>query len=203
MCWEKTEADLKKAREDLRKASEQTQGQMQELEKRANAAEMEAAQLRDKVARATAPFAADSVTKASEPKKKEEAKVPAEPRKEDKPGPAASESSMPMVAPRASGDSAKQLVDSSGMTEGKGLDIGTVNLVAAENNDKGEVLLRKKRNAFLDVPQDTHTRSMLKRCACRCLRYDRIVINAPTPTDAATVPPVCAWCGDTGWVRND
>lgn len=46
---------------------------------------------------------------------------------------------------------------------GKGLDIGTVNLVAAEQNEKGEVVLRLKRNAFIDVPMDAYTKNMLTR----------------------------------------
>jgi hypothetical protein len=46
---------------------------------------------------------------------------------------------------------------------GKGLDIGTVNLVAAERAADGSVALRKQRNVFLDVPPDPYTRSMLTR----------------------------------------
>lgn len=46
---------------------------------------------------------------------------------------------------------------------GKGLDIGTANLVAAEQNEEGEVVLRLKRNAFIDVPVDTYTKNMLTR----------------------------------------
>src|SRR5258706_5618948 len=49
------------------------------------------------------------------------------------------------------------------MAYGKGLDVGTVNLVAAENNEKGEVVLRLKRNAFIDVPIDAYTKNMLTR----------------------------------------
>src|SRR5687767_3801864 len=46
---------------------------------------------------------------------------------------------------------------------GKGLDVGTVNLVAAEQNESGEVVLRLKRNAFIDVPVDAYTKNMLTR----------------------------------------
>ena len=49
------------------------------------------------------------------------------------------------------------------MSYGKGLDVGTVNLVAAEQNEKGEVVLRLKRNAFIDVPIDAYTKNMLTR----------------------------------------
>ena len=46
---------------------------------------------------------------------------------------------------------------------GKGLDVGTCNLVAAEQNEKGEVELRPKRNVFIDVPIDAYTKNMLTR----------------------------------------
>ena len=46
---------------------------------------------------------------------------------------------------------------------GKGLDVGTVNLVAAEQNETGEVAIRLKRNAFIDVPIDAYTKNMLTR----------------------------------------
>jgi hypothetical protein len=46
---------------------------------------------------------------------------------------------------------------------GKGLDVGTCNLVAAEENEKGEVELRPKRNVFIDVPIDAYTKNMLTR----------------------------------------
>src|SRR5262245_65920434 len=49
------------------------------------------------------------------------------------------------------------------MGYGKGLDVGTVNLVAAEQNEQGEVVLRLKRNAFIDVPVDAYTKNMLTR----------------------------------------
>ncbi len=47
--------------------------------------------------------------------------------------------------------------------KGKGLDIGTVNLVAAEQNEQGEVELRLRRNAFMDVEITPYTREMLTR----------------------------------------
>ncbi len=47
--------------------------------------------------------------------------------------------------------------------KGKGLDIGTVNLVAAEQNDQGDVELRLKRNVFIDVEVTPYTKSMLTR----------------------------------------
>lgn len=47
--------------------------------------------------------------------------------------------------------------------KGKGLDIGTVNLVSAERTADGGVTVRRQRNVFLDVPPDPYTRSMLTR----------------------------------------
>ena len=47
--------------------------------------------------------------------------------------------------------------------QGKGLDIGTVNLVTAERNAGGEVSVRTQRNVFIDVPPDPYTRTMLTR----------------------------------------
>ncbi len=46
---------------------------------------------------------------------------------------------------------------------GKGLDVGTVNLVAAEQNEKGEVELRLQRNVFIDVEITAYTKAMLTR----------------------------------------
>ncbi len=50
-----------------------------------------------------------------------------------------------------------------GVKPGKGLDVGTVNLVAAEQNEKGEVELRLQRNVFIDVEITAYTRAMLTR----------------------------------------
>ena len=48
--------------------------------------------------------------------------------------------------------------------QGKGLDIGTVNLVSAMLDDgTGEIVLKKQRNAFIDVPIDNYTKNMLTR----------------------------------------
>ncbi|MHC4606712.1 MAG: disk-shape morphogenesis protein volactin [Planctomycetota bacterium] len=55
------------------------------------------------------------------------------------------------------------MAEESTMQYGKGLDIGTVNLVSAEQNESGEVVLRKKRNAFIDIPVDAYTKNMLTR----------------------------------------
>src|SRR5262245_1463429 len=69
-------------------------------------------------------------------------------------------------APRTDDKTSKEegrTVGEGKMGYGKGLDVGTVNLVAAEQNEQGEVVLRLKRNAFIDVPVDAYTKNMLTR----------------------------------------
>jgi hypothetical protein len=46
---------------------------------------------------------------------------------------------------------------------GKGLDIGTVNLVSAEMNNEGETELRLQRNVFIDVEITPYTKAMLTK----------------------------------------
>ncbi|MSR48333.1 MAG: hypothetical protein EXS13_14940 [Planctomycetes bacterium] len=46
---------------------------------------------------------------------------------------------------------------------GKGLDIGTANILAAVRDQKGGIVVRCERNAFLDIQGDVHSRSMLTK----------------------------------------
>ena len=46
---------------------------------------------------------------------------------------------------------------------GKGLDIGTVNLVSAETNVDNEVEIRQQRNVFIDVELTPYTKAMLNK----------------------------------------
>lgn len=46
---------------------------------------------------------------------------------------------------------------------GKGLDVGTVNLVAAEQTEDGQIHLRKKRNVFIEIQIDQFTKNILAR----------------------------------------
>jgi len=46
---------------------------------------------------------------------------------------------------------------------GKGLDIGTANLAAAVQNDKGGITVNVERNAFLDIPSDVYSKNMLTK----------------------------------------
>lgn len=52
--------------------------------------------------------------------------------------------------------------DDSGAPLGRGLDVGTANLVAARMDEEGSIEFFPARNAFLDVPEDPYTLKMLK-----------------------------------------
>ncbi|MCB9932916.1 MAG: hypothetical protein H6841_05765 [Planctomycetes bacterium] len=52
--------------------------------------------------------------------------------------------------------------DDSGAPLGRGLDVGTANLVAARMDEEGGIEFFPARNAFLDVPEDPYTLKMLK-----------------------------------------
>ncbi|MCK6439015.1 MAG: hypothetical protein L6Q71_02300, partial [Planctomycetes bacterium] len=46
---------------------------------------------------------------------------------------------------------------------GRGLDVGTANLVGAEFDAEGNIKLTPVRNAFIDIPEDQFTRKMLEQ----------------------------------------
>jgi len=46
---------------------------------------------------------------------------------------------------------------------GKGLDVGTANLAAAVQNSEGGITVTVERNAFLDIPSDVYSKSMLTK----------------------------------------
>lgn len=46
---------------------------------------------------------------------------------------------------------------------GKGLDIGTANLLSAIQDADGNIVVKKQRNAFVDIPVDSHQKAMLAR----------------------------------------
>ena len=52
---------------------------------------------------------------------------------------------------------------SSEVLVGKGLDVGTANILCAVRDDEGGITIRRERNAFLDIDADVHSRSMLTR----------------------------------------
>jgi hypothetical protein len=46
---------------------------------------------------------------------------------------------------------------------GKGFDVGTANLAAAVQNSEGGITVTVERNAFLDIPSDVYSKSMLTK----------------------------------------
>ncbi len=71
---------------------------------------------------------------------------------------------------------------------GKGLDVGTANLVCAREDAEGSVGVSSIRNAFLDVPADSFTRSMLSRLKVQCVqREDKLYIVGETAFELANV----------------
>ncbi|MCC6465964.1 MAG: hypothetical protein IT463_11550 [Planctomycetes bacterium] len=54
------------------------------------------------------------------------------------------------------------VADESGAPLGRGLDVGTANLVAAKMDEEGSIEFFPARNAFLDIPEDPYTLKMLK-----------------------------------------
>jgi len=54
------------------------------------------------------------------------------------------------------------VADDSGAPLGRGLDVGTANLVASRMDEEGGIEFFPARNAFLDVPEDPYTLKMLK-----------------------------------------
>src|SRR5262245_9652750 len=63
----------------------------------------------------------------------------------------------------ASGTGVADRPTGSAKMAGKGLDIGTANILAAVRDAKGGIVVRCERNAFLDIQGDVHSRSMLTR----------------------------------------
>ncbi len=67
-------------------------------------------------------------------------------------------------AEAAAHDSAKPAgADPSRLAAGRGLDVGTANLVSAVEDVDGNVTLRLQRNAFIDIEADDFTRNMLTK----------------------------------------
>lgn len=58
------------------------------------------------------------------------------------------------------------------LTLGRGLDVGTANLISAAQTVEGEVMINLQRNAFIDIEPEDHTRNMLNQ-----LRVPFIEIN--------------------------
>ncbi len=65
--------------------------------------------------------------------------------------------------PTPSGQHQKQGRASTKLELGRGLDVGTANLVSAAQDVDGNVLIKLQRNAFIDIDSDDYTRNMLTK----------------------------------------
>jgi hypothetical protein len=66
-------------------------------------------------------------------------------------------------APAARPAAPRVTTPQSRVTLGKGLDIGTANLVGAVQNEQGGITIKLERNAFIDINEDVHSKNLLTR----------------------------------------
>jgi hypothetical protein len=59
---------------------------------------------------------------------------------------------------------------------GKGLDVGTANLVSAVQNDSGGITIKMERNAFIDIQQDVHSKNLLTKLKVPYVIHNNIMI---------------------------
>ena len=59
---------------------------------------------------------------------------------------------------------------------GKGLDVGTANLVAAVQNSSGGITIKMERNAFIDIQQDVHSKNLLTKLKVPYVVHDNTMI---------------------------
>src|SRR5688572_22820706 len=64
---------------------------------------------------------------------------------------------------------------------GKGLDVGTANLISAVQDKEGNLYIKAQRNAFIDIDQDDFTRNMLTKLGVQyvVLNNRMIVVGDP------------------------
>jgi actin-like ATPase involved in cell morphogenesis len=71
---------------------------------------------------------------------------------------------------------------------GKGLDVGTANLVAATQNPDGSITVKLERNAFLDVNADVYSKAMLTKLKVPyVMRGDRLIVIGQASFELANV----------------
>ncbi len=71
---------------------------------------------------------------------------------------------------------------------GKGLDIGTANIVAATQNEDGEINIRLERNAFLDIQADVYSKSMLTKLQVPYVVHsDRLIVIGEAAFELANI----------------
>lgn len=151
---------LEAAREENRRSLEEAKAREEAARREAEAARREAAQRKTRGEELEAGLrkAAEAVPRPKKPaapaRKARETVAPAA----SPPAPAA-----PAAAPALEAPPPRPLPAPSRPDRGKGLDIGTVNLVAAEQDEKGEIRVRLMRNAFIDIAADASMKSTLTR----------------------------------------
>jgi hypothetical protein len=146
-------AELRQQSDATRQAGDEAKAREEELQRALAEAEAHVP------ATPPAEAAAEEGPPAEEPPPLEEV-VPAEVLEEVPPSPPPRE---PIVLLEKKKGAAPPGGDTGPVRLGKGLDIGTVNLVAAEQNTDGDVELRLRRNAFIDVEITAYTKQMLTR----------------------------------------
>ncbi len=64
---------------------------------------------------------------------------------------------------------------------GKGLDVGTANLISAVQDKEGNLYIKSQRNAFIDIDQDDFTRNMLTKLGVQyvILNNRMVVVGDP------------------------
>ena len=64
---------------------------------------------------------------------------------------------------------------------GKGLDVGTANLLSAVQDYEGNVIIKVQRNAFIDIDCDDYTRKMLTRLNVQYVVLDNRMVVVGDP----------------------
>ena len=83
--------------------------------------------------------------------------------------------------PAAGGAPAATAARSPVLELGKGLDVGTANLLSAVQDKDGNLYIKQQRNAFIDIDQDDFTRNMLTKLGVQyvILNNKMIVVGDP------------------------
>ena len=75
-----------------------------------------------------------------------------------------------------------------GLELGRGLDVGTANLVAAAEETDGNVSIKIQRNAFIDIDSDDYTRNMLTKLGVQYVVInDRMVVLGDPAFELANI----------------
>lgn len=92
----------------------------------------------------------------------------------------------PPPPPKA--EAAQETPPAAGPALGKGLDLGTANLLSALQGPEGQTIIRVQRNAFIDIDSDDFTRNMLTKLNIQyVLVNDRMLVIGDPAFDLANV----------------